>query len=110
MGSFDDHPKGESPTLDWVRGNVWRNNAAVERRAAAAPLWRKLLAFVGVRGPFDAWQMRTPIWEFYPPKLKPPTSGCAHGATTGSPCSAPATASNGPSLTRIGITIGAHGP
>ncbi len=67
MGSFgdDNHSKADNPALSWVQRGIDRHNEACRHRAAAAPVRLKLLAVLGVRGPYYRWQERAPLWRYY---------------------------------------------
>lgn len=65
MGSFDEHVKGQSPTLDRFSANIARHNEACRRRAAAAPIWFKFLAAIGYPRRYYEWQQNEPIWDYY---------------------------------------------
>jgi hypothetical protein len=67
MGSFGDgdYGKADNPALSWVQRGIDRYNAATARRAAAAPIRLKLIAAIGLTGPYYKWQMREPLWPYY---------------------------------------------
>lgn len=70
MGSFGegDHGKNDNPHLSWVDRGIQRHNAACRARAAATPLRLKILAALGITGPYFRWQEREPLYLYYPAK------------------------------------------
>lgn len=70
MGSFGggDHRKGENPELAWVQRGIDAHNEKCRQRAAAAPLWRKILAVARITGPYIQWQRDH--WYDRPPSVR----------------------------------------
>ncbi len=58
MGSFGDGDwsKSENPALNWVQEGIDKFNDTCRRRAAAAPLWIKVLAHLDIQEPSYKWQ------------------------------------------------------
>lgn len=59
MGSFgeDNYGKDENPALSWVQDGIDRFNERCRLRAGAAPWGLKLLALLGIRHPWEKWQL-----------------------------------------------------
>ncbi len=72
MGSFGDGDwsKSENPALNWVKEGINKFNDRCDRRAAAAPWWTKILAYLGMPQLSYKWQQDH--WEDFdrPRKLR----------------------------------------